>query len=62
MTTITQSTLNELVENLVTDFVKNTLETIMRAEIQSHLEENQDGPHNSRNGYYKRTLHTKFGH
>jgi transposase-like protein len=62
MTTISQSTLKDLVEYLVTHLVKDNLETIMRAEIQTHLEENQDGRGSSRNGYYKRTLHTKYGH
>lgn len=62
MTTIPESALENLFENVVTQFVKENLETIMRAEIKSYLEENQDGPRNSRNGYYQRTLHTKYGH
>lgn len=49
MTTISQSTLKDLVEYLVTHFVTDNLETIMRAEIQTYLEENQDGRGSSRN-------------
>lgn len=61
MTTIPEMALTDLFENLVTQFVKDNLETIMRAEIKQFMEEMPEGHHNSRNGYYPRSLHTKFG-
>lgn len=61
MPTIQQTMLSDLFENLVTQFVQENLETIMKAEIKSFME-NDENQRNSRNGYYKRSLHTKFGH
>ena len=61
MTMIPENQLTNLFENLVTQFVKENLESIMRAEIK-HFMEDPENEHNSRNGYYKRTLHTKYGH
>jgi transposase-like protein len=52
--------LTNLIENLVTDFVKEKLELIMREEIQHFMQEHAEKP-NSRNGYYVRTLDTKYG-
>lgn len=63
MTTIHENMLSNLFENLVTKFVQEHLERIMKAEIENFMETNdKEGKRNSRNGYYKRTLHTKFGH
>jgi putative transposase len=62
MTILPENTLNNLFENLVTQFVKENLESIMKAEIQQFMEVEQAGERNSRNGYYKRSLHTKYGH
>jgi putative transposase len=53
--------ISELFENLVTTFVKENLESIMKAEIKSFMETDDSSEHNSRNGYYTRTLHTKYG-
>jgi len=61
MTTIPENALSDLFENLVTQFVKDRLESIMRAEIQQFMEESPEGHRNSRNGYYRRNLHTKYG-
>lgn len=61
MTMIPENTLNNLFGNLVTQFVKENLESIMKAEIQHFMENEQVGERNSRNGYYKRSLHTKYG-
>jgi len=58
MTILPENMLNNLFENLVTQFVKENLESIMRAEIQQFMENEEAGEHNSRNGYYKRSLHT----
>jgi transposase-like protein len=57
---IPENTLNNLFENLVTQFVKENLESIMKAEIK-HFMEDDENERNSRNGYYKRMLHTKYG-
>lgn len=62
MTNIPENMLNNLFENLVTKFIKDNLETIMRAEIAAFMESDESDRHNSRNGYYKRSLHTKYGH
>ncbi|TLS48213.1 IS256 family transposase [Paenibacillus antri] len=61
MTTIPESALSNLFENLVTQFLKDNLESIMRAEIKHFMEDSPEGHHNSRNGYYRRSLHTKYG-
>lgn len=61
MTTIPEIALSDLFENLVTQFVKENLESIMRAEIKHFMEESPEGHHNSRNGFYRRNLHTKYG-
>ncbi|ALS26332.1 transposase [Paenibacillus sp. 32O-W] len=60
MTTIHQDMLADLFEKLVTQFIKENLESIMKAEIKSFMENEQEKP-NSRNGYYQRSLQTKFG-
>lgn len=61
MNTIPENMLNNLFENVVTEFVKNNLESIMRAEIEAFMDSPDSKKRNSRNGYYKRNLHTKFG-
>lgn len=61
MTILPENALNNLFENLVTQFVKDNLESIMKAEIQQFMETEHAGERNSRNGYYKRSLHTKYG-
>lgn len=61
MTNIPENALTNLFENLVTKFVQDNLESIMRAEIAAFMESDECDQHNNRNGYYKRTLHTKYG-
>ncbi|SDM34356.1 IS256 family transposase, partial [Paenibacillus jilunlii] len=61
MTIVPENMLNNLFENLVIQFVKDNLESIMRAEIQEFMATEESGPSNSRNGYYPRSLHTKYG-
>ncbi|MNC16504.1 Transposase, Mutator family [compost metagenome] len=61
MTILPENMLNNLFENLVTQFVKDNLESIMKAEIQQFMTSEEAGNHNSRNGYYTRDLHTKYG-
>jgi putative transposase len=62
MAPIHETMLSDLFENLVTKFVQENLENIMKAEIRSFMDDGDQSQHNSRNGYYKRSLHTKFGH
>jgi putative transposase len=62
MTTIHETMLSDLFENLVTTFIQDNLESIMKAEIQAFMESEPSSAHNSRNGYYNRSLHTKYGH
>jgi len=61
MTNIPENMLTNLFENLVTQFVQDNLERIMRAEIAAFMDSDECGAHNNRNGYYKRSLHTKYG-
>lgn len=61
MSTIHEAKLSDLFENLVTSFVQENLENIMKAEIKNFMEDSEQA-NNNRNGYYKRSLHTKFGH
>jgi len=61
MTMIPENSIKNLFENLVTQFVQDNLERIMRSEIAAFMESDECDRHNSRNGYYKRTLHTKYG-
>lgn len=62
MTIVPENMLNNLFEKVVTDFVKDNLESMMRAEIQAFMTSEDAGARNSRNGYYTRDLHTKYGH
>lgn len=61
MTIVPENLMNNLFEKLVTDFVKENLESIMRAEIGAFMSSDEAGTRNSRNGYYTRNLHTKYG-
>ncbi|WP_150270659.1 IS256 family transposase, partial [Paenibacillus tepidiphilus] len=61
MTIVPENMLNNLFENLVTEFVKDNLESILRAEIQAFMSSEDAGIRNSRNGYYTRNLHTRYG-
>ncbi|MGG1556517.1 IS256 family transposase [Paenibacillus ferrarius] len=62
MTTIPQMNLNDLLENLVKNMVQEKLEFLMKEEMNQFLQvEEQTNIHNSRNGYYGRTLDTRYG-
>lgn len=56
-----QLDLSDLLENLVQKFIKEKLEFIMKEEIQNFLKVEQPNERNSRNGYYERTLETRYG-
>lgn len=62
MTTIPQNNLNDLLENLVKTMIQEKLELIMKEEMNQFLQvEEQPEIRNSRNGYYERTLDTRYG-
>jgi putative transposase len=62
-TTVHETGLSDLLENLVKNFLKEKLELIMKEEIKNVLqvEHQQDEKKNYRNGYYERTLDTRYG-
>lgn len=61
MTILPGNQLTNLFENLVSQFVKENLESIMIAEIK-HFMEDEAHESKSRNGYYKHLLHTQYDH
>ena len=56
-----ESGLSDLLENLVRGFVKEKLEMIMKEELRNVLDVEKPEKRNSRNGYYERTLETRYG-
>ena len=59
-----QTNRNQLVAQLedeMSDFIQERLELIMREEIHNYLVTEHPEVKNSRNGYYTRTLDTRFG-
>jgi putative transposase len=60
MSIVSDLNLDELMESLVRGFVKEKLETIMKEELSGFFEENPEKK-NPRNGYYRRSLDTRFG-
>lgn len=61
MNTLHEIGLIDLLENLVRNFVKEKLKHIMNEEIRNFIHVEQANERNSRNGYYKRTLDTRYG-
>lgn len=58
---INNSTLTDQLEQMLKSFVQEKLELIMREELENFLNvENPDVP-NSKNGYYQRSLDTRYG-
>lgn len=55
------SDLSSQLENIMRSFVKEKIEMIMKEELKNHLEVERPEEENSRNGYYQRTLDTRFG-
>ncbi|HET7627857.1 MAG TPA: IS256 family transposase [Bacillales bacterium] len=49
-------------ENMVLEFVKEKLETFMKNELEAVLEHELSNQGDAKNGYYQRTLNTKYGH
>lgn len=61
MNTIPENAYQELLEKTVTDLLQEKLELLLRAEMKNYLEVEQPYKRNSRNGHYKRSLHTRYG-
>jgi len=61
MKNIPQNEFENQVASLVTGFIKEKLEVVMKEEIKNYLriEHPQEG--NSKNGYYQRDLATRYG-
>ena len=61
MDSVHEQSIAELMESLVKNFVKEKLELIMREEIENVLNVEYEGRRPSRNGYYDRSLETRYG-
>ncbi|TVX99007.1 IS256 family transposase, partial [Paenibacillus cremeus] len=62
MATIHPNEYRNLLEDSVTQLLKEKLEMLMREEIKNFLQVEQESErHNSRNGYYERTWETRHG-
>jgi len=61
MATIHGNMFNDLLENTVTQLVKEKLELLMREEITNFIHVEQADQRNNRNGYYGRSLDTRYG-
>lgn len=61
MNTIPENAYQELLEKTVTDLLQEKLELLLRTEMKNYLEVEQPYTRNSRNGHYKRSLHTRYG-
>lgn len=61
MTTVHELGLPDLLENLVKNFVQEKIELLMKEELSNFLQVEQPDQRNSRNGYYERTLDTRYG-
>lgn len=58
---ISNSELSNQLENLLRDFVKDKLEMLMKEELTNFLQVEKPDLQDSRNGYYHRTLDTRYG-
>jgi transposase-like protein len=61
MTSIANSETNDYLTELVVQFVKEKIELIMKEEIRNFIQVDHADTPNTRNGYYSRTLNTRFG-
>lgn len=58
---ITNSELSIQLENIISDFVKEKIELIMKEEINNFLKVERPDLQDSKNGYYQRSLDTRYG-
>lgn len=59
---ITNNVLSNHIGELVNEFVKEKLELIMREEMKNFFEVENPDLNSSKNGYYQRSLDTRYGH
>lgn len=59
---IKQTPIGDQLDEMVRDFVKEKIEMIMQEEIKQFFEVEHPELKNHRNGYYQRTLDTRYGH
>uniref|UniRef100_UPI001D15A009 transposase n=1 Tax=Alkalihalobacillus deserti TaxID=2879466 RepID=UPI001D15A009 len=60
-TSIGQNTLENQLDSMVREFVKEKLETLMKEEMNSFFEHEHPEFKNQKNGFYQRQLDTKYG-
>ncbi len=60
-TSIGQNTLENQLDSMVREFVKEKLETMMKEEMNSFFEHEHPELKNQKNGFYQRQLDTKYG-
>lgn len=60
-TSITENAISKQLEELVLNFVKENLESILREEMKNYFEVEHPDLKNSKNGSYERMLDTKYG-
>ncbi|MFX0560989.1 IS256 family transposase [Tepidibacillus infernus] len=58
---ITNSELSIQLENIISDFIKEKIELIMKEEINNFLKVERPDLEDSKNGYYHRSLDTRYG-
>src|SRR5690606_37720354 len=58
---LANSGLENQLENLLRDFIKEKLELIMKEELENFLKVERSDEKNSKNGYYQRSLDTRYG-
>ncbi|MFT9485943.1 MAG: IS256 family transposase [Tepidibacillus sp.] len=58
---ISNSEITIQLENIINDFIKEKIELIMKQEITNFLQVERPDLEDSRNGYYQRSLDTKYG-
>jgi transposase-like protein len=58
---LANSGLENQLENLLRDFIKEKLELIMKEELENFLKVERSDEKNSKNGYYQRALDTRYG-
>lgn len=59
---IKQNPFGDQLDQMVRQFVKEKIEMIMKEEMKQYFEVEQPELKNQKNGYYERTLDTKYGH
>ncbi|MED3648668.1 transposase, partial [Halalkalibacterium halodurans] len=58
---INNSDFTNQLEEIIKSFIQERLEIIMKAELDNYLKVERPNHPNSKNGYYKRSLDTRYG-